>query len=182
MEDLIKNTETGGSGCQLKTLYDGVSELNPFDRFWLMMLRLWSAMLRRFNKFKGIIRGKNPEKVIGHSIQGTPLGKDENNTPIKEGDMVQILPMEEIEKTFDEPGKTRGLEFMEGMKKYCGMKAKVLKRIKYIFDERAWKMVKCRNSILLEGVVCDGSDMFAHIGCDRCCYFFWKEAWVRKIP
>ncbi|MFC1822441.1 hypothetical protein ACFL9T_07010 [Thermodesulfobacteriota bacterium] len=181
MEEFLKNNEAGSNGCQLKTLYDGASELNAFDRFWLMMLRFHSAMLRRIKKWLRVAQEKNHEKMAEHSIQySTPCG-DELRTPIKEGDLVQILTIEEIEKTFDEPGKTKGLDFMERMKKYCGMKAKVLKRVKFIFDERAWKMVKCKNVVLLEGVICDGEDMFSQVGCDRCCYFFWKESWVKKI-
>ena len=33
-------------------------------------------------------------------------------------------------------------------------------------------------TVLLEGVFCDGS---AHGGCDRTCFCFWREGWLKRV-
>lgn len=77
-------------------------------------------------------------------------------------------------------GQTQGLEFLPGMARYCGTSLRVMKRVRYFFDERGWKMRKC-NAVLLEGGICDGRDMRDKEGCDRSCYFFWRDSWLEKV-
>jgi len=100
---------------------------------------------------------------------------------MQKGDLAEILPLDEIRKTLDQNGRCNGLQFMLGMEKLCGRRARVLKKVRTIFDERLWKMVRIRDTYLLEGVICDGRDVFEGEGCDRSCFFFWKENWLRKI-
>jgi hypothetical protein len=66
------------------------------------------------------------------------------------------------------------------MTRYCGTTQRVMKRVQFFFDERAWKMVRCR-AVLLEAVICDGRDMGAGEGCDRSCFFYWKDAWLERL-
>jgi len=33
-------------------------------------------------------------------------------------------------------------------------------------------------TVLLEGVFCDGR---AHGNCDRSCFCFWREAWLKRV-
>jgi hypothetical protein len=116
---------------------------------------------------------KDPKKGALSFLKG-------NKDRLEAGDMVRILPMNKIRKTLDKNGRTEGMDFLAGMERYCGKKARVLKRVNYVFDERVWKMRKCKNVVLLEGVICDGREAFQGEGCDRACYFFWKEAWLQK--
>jgi hypothetical protein len=112
---------------------------------------------------------------------GTPSPVQPDRERLEAGDLVQVLPMSKIRKTLDKNGRTNGMDFLAGMERFCGTKARVLKRVNYVFDERAWKMRKCRGVVILEGIICDGSEQFQGEGCDRCCYFFWKEAWLEKL-
>ncbi|UCG85001.1 MAG: hypothetical protein JSW71_13770 [Gemmatimonadota bacterium] len=98
---------------------------------------------------------------------------------LRAGDMVEVLPIEEIKKTLDERDRTEGVMFMPAMKQYCGTRKRVMQRVKYVFDEEIWKMKKIRDVVILDGVICKGED--TEDGCDRSCLFFWKEAWLRRV-
>ncbi len=170
------------SGCQLKSIYENMEsfaeDLDWKDRAYLLSLRLLSAVLRRVrNVLSKVAMGRKREEVIqsvAAASEETPSGDG-----LRPGDLVRIKSLEEIKACLKD-GKTKGLEFMPSMARYCGREVKILKKINYIFDERAWKMRKC-NSYILEGLICDGVDMFSREGCDRCCFFFWKSEWFEKI-
>ena len=117
------------------------------------------------------VKGLSPEAPVHEDV----------NRSIRPGDTVQILQMAEILQTLDEHMQTEHVWFMPWMATYCGMTVKVLKQVNHIFDERAWKMLKCKKLFILEGLVCEGRDLPLKYGCQRNCYFFWKEAWLRKI-
>ena len=97
------------------------------------------------------------------------------------GDLVVVLPVEEIRATLDERGKHDNLKFLRPMERFCGQTFRVMKRVKYILDDRTHVVQKVRNVVLLDGVICDGEGIYGREGCDRSCFFFWKEAWLRKI-
>jgi hypothetical protein len=99
---------------------------------------------------------------------------------VRGGDRVRVLPASEIHRTLDENGRYDGLRFMKGMEEYCGQTFTVLRRVQAIFDERAWQMRRIRGTVLLKDVVCTGRYMGDREGCDRCCFFFWKEQWLRQ--
>jgi hypothetical protein len=103
------------------------------------------------------------------------------NNYLTAGDLVQVLPIDEIRKTLDENDQTDGLTFMPEMQKYCGTKREILRRVKYLFDEHVWKMKKIKNIVILKGVICNGEDKLSEEGCDRGCYFCWAEKWLKKI-
>ena len=169
------------TGCQVKSVYENINtlakELTIVDKAWIRALRLKSAMDRRIRK--------------GQKVMGEKAGREEEKSKIaqgdaktekyrfKAGDLVEIRSIEEI-KAMLRDGKTGGLGFMTGMEQYCGTRTRVLKRVRYMFDERAWGMLKC-DSVLLENVICNGKDMYTKDGCDRSCFFFWKDAWLRKL-
>lgn len=103
------------------------------------------------------------------------------NDRIKPGDTVLILSMDEIEKTLNEKKTTEGVLFFAGMERYAGTKAKVLKEVGHIFDERAWRLLRCKNMFILEGLYCDGKYLSSKEGCERRCFYYWKTAWLRKL-
>jgi len=104
-----------------------------------------------------------------------------NGARIKAGDIVRVLPYDEISKTLDGSNCHDGLLFMPGMVKYCDPEYKVLKPVRWIFDENHKEMLSCRNIIILSGPVCDGAGMLDGRDCDQCCTLLWKTAWVRKV-
>lgn len=100
---------------------------------------------------------------------------------LKPGDLVRVRSKEQILQTLDGNHTLEGCFFMDEMWQYCGSQHKILKRVNYFFDERAAKLYKARNIVLLEGVHCSGKQGNLMPRCDRNCYVFWKEDWLEKL-
>lgn len=173
---LMENSKS----CQLQVVYESGKALTPVDYARRLALRLNRAFKRR------LIRYFSTMEVV---TQGTAsiINKTANilsSTPgelFEAGDFVEVLSMEEIRRTLDSNYRCGKLQFMPGMERFAGHQFTVLKNVRTIFDERAWKMVSVKNTVLLKDVICDGRDMYDKEGCDRCCYFFWKINWLRKL-
>ena len=99
---------------------------------------------------------------------------------LQPGEWVQVRSIDEISRTLDEAGKYKGLYFMPAMEEYCGKKFRVFKKAAIIKLESTGEVRKLKSpSVFLEGVYCDGE---YHEGCDRACYHFWREMWLKRIP
>jgi len=72
----------------------------------------------------------------------------------------------------------KGLAIMPGMWQYCGTEQRVLKPVMRYVDERELRMRKASGIVLLEGVMCQGTDIYP---CDRSCFYFWREEWLKKL-
>lgn len=103
-----------------------------------------------------------------------------NTVPgLKAGDWVEIKTEDEIKATLDKSNKTRGLRFMDEMWMYCGKRYRVFKQVEKIKIEETGELRIVRSpTYFLEGVYCNGA---FHDGCDKCCFLFWKEDWMRKV-
>ena len=180
---------TAPADCQLFGLYDDTSALRVTDKMRHFMLRLLSAVERRIKRLRAILGQPDREGIstdIGLKAQvaGNRARTRVARTggPFVPGEVVEVLSYEEIKATLDEGGACDRLSFMEGMKRYCGTQRVVKKKVTTMFDERAKRMVRMRRSTyILEGAVCDGVNTFAMEGCDRCCYFFWTDRWLRRL-
>jgi hypothetical protein len=120
-------------------------------------------------------------EAIGAQPVGQPLESENGNEVLglQPGEAVEVKSEEEIRRTLDAAGKNRGLGFMPEMWEYCGQKGRVFKRVEKICLEDAPRTVRTmKNTVLLEGAVCKGSG----IGCDRACFYFWRECWLKRIP
>jgi hypothetical protein len=121
---------------------------------------------------------KKTEKTAS-DVERAPSTK-ETILNLQPGEWVQVKSLEEISETLDEKGKFLGLYFMPEMGRYCGKTFKVFKKVKIIKLESTGELRKLRSpSVFLEGVYCDGEK---HEGCDRACFHFWREAWLKRVP
>jgi hypothetical protein len=93
------------------------------------------------------------------------------------GDLVEVKPLGEILRTLDAKGRYRGLVFTPEMRQHCGKRYRVFKRLELMFDEQHRTQRRLRNTVLLESVFCSG----AGLGCDRSCFLYWREAWLRRV-
>jgi hypothetical protein len=98
---------------------------------------------------------------------------------LQPGELVEVKSAEEIQQTLDAGGKTRGLDFMAEMRPYLGKQFRVRKRVELIRLENTLPMQvrKVSHTVILEGAICEGSG----VGCDRCCHFMWREAWLKRV-
>jgi len=120
-------------------------------------------MLNRTNTKKLTEKKKTKGKIVSLNL--------------KPGEIVEVLSENEILSTLDEKGLYQRLGFMPEMRKYCGKKFRVLKKVNRMMVEGKG-MRRIKNTVILEGVFCDGE---AHGGCQRTCYICWREGWLRRV-
>jgi hypothetical protein len=98
---------------------------------------------------------------------------------LQPGDLVQVKSKEQILATLDRNGRNRGLSFDSEMLKYCGRRARVLRRVTRIIEERTGRMLHLsRDCIILEGVTCQAD---YHRFCPRGIYSYWREIWLERV-
>jgi hypothetical protein len=125
---------------------------------------------------------KVPKKSKNLKVRSYVSGdfKNQEILNLKKGDIVRVRSSEEIAKTLDENNKFERCEFMETMWEFCGKKYKVFKRVEKILDPWTSKLRKCKNLVILEGLLCHGDPKHA-TACDRTCLYYWNEAWLEKV-
>jgi hypothetical protein len=96
---------------------------------------------------------------------------------LQPGEWVRVKSESEILATLDSCGKSSGLAWISCMSRYCGQKRRVFKRVEKIILESTGEIRKAKNTVLLEGVICEGL-----YGCDRSCFPFWREVWLERMP
>jgi hypothetical protein len=106
------------------------------------------------------------------------LTNDSEVLGLRPGELVEVKSIDEILATLDPNRKYKGLLWMTGMRKFCGKRYRVLKRIENILLETNGDSRKMKNTVILDGVMCDGSDFGS---CDRSCFHFWREAWLKRV-
>jgi hypothetical protein len=146
----------------------------PFHKRIRLTLKRWlSPQIKRFikNKINNLIvwvttiTGKMDKPTVSID-QSVTLG-------LKSGDLVRVRSKEEIQATLNFWNELKGCGFMVDMESYCGTIQRVLKPVERFIDERDYREKRARGVVLLEGIMCQG--------CDRACYYFWREEWLDKI-
>jgi hypothetical protein len=127
------------------------------------------------NRSKLVGKAAHKRKRKSHKVKGR--GQALNLQP---GEWVEVRSLKEIFATLDEEGRLRGLRFIPEMAKFCGGRFRVYKKLEKIIMESTGELRRIKTpTVLLEGVFCDGK---AHGGCDRACFCFWREVWLKRIP
>ena len=125
------------------------------------------VFLRMFGSGRVVYDGAAPKKVM-----------DDESLNLQPGEWVEVKSEAEILATLDEKMAYKGLRWMCNMRKFCGKRYRVYKRLERMLLESSGEYRKVKNTVLLEGVTCDGEEWF---GCDRSCYHFWREVWLRRV-
>jgi len=118
-------------------------------------------------------------RLAGQSQKASVPPAAVTTSSLKAGDLVCVRSREEIEATLNPWRQLKGCTFMEEMEPYCGTTQRVLKPVERFLDERDYRIKKTRGIILLEGLLCQGTERFGR--CDRSCFYFWREEWLEKI-
>lgn len=103
---------------------------------------------------------------------------------LRAGELIEVRSAEEIMATLDKDGCLDGLPFMPEMLEFCGQRHRVYKRAHKTCDtvnQTGHKTGGRRmgNAVHLQNARCNGS---GHGGCQAACLFFWKEAWLKRVP
>jgi hypothetical protein len=149
----------------------------------LPMIRGLLVML--FNKFQlannrymprlQLIRNGEKWPFLAGRLTKTPM----ELLDLQPGELVEIKSKQEILETLDNKSMNRGLRFDGEQLKYCGQRARVLRRVERIIDESTGKMLHFKGDcIVLEGVTCTGT---YNQYCPRSIYPYWREIWLRRV-
>jgi hypothetical protein len=144
-----------------------------------------TVLIGAFNEFQDLSRGFLPGflrirggkrfPVIEGRLDRTPRA----SLDLRPGELVRVKSRERIVATLDRDNRNRGMTFDPEMLKYCGQRARVLRRVEQIIDEKTGKMVRLRNPcIVLDGVVCTAD---YHRLCPRGIYPYWREIWLERV-
>jgi hypothetical protein len=149
----------------------------PFDRLFDRVMYSFPVRAAKYAIHKirhGVFHIFSAQKVKVKEDQQSP---EPESLSLQPGELVEVLSFEEIRKTLDHRDKSKGLTFMPEMRRYCGRRFKVLKRVdKYIVEGKG--MIRLKNTVILDGVFCNGE---FHGGCDRTCFCLWREAWIKRV-
>ena len=160
--------------CQLTSI-NGLKQKNS----WINdLLQIRVKMMRPTKRRVIFIKNKLFRALLpreGETVQ------DFEKVPVSPGEIVRIRSKREIRSMLDNHEKYKGCLFIDEMYEHCGKTYKVLKAVSYFFDEARQKMCKCKDTVILEGVVCSGRQRLYSIGCDRNCFFFWHKDWLKKV-
>lgn len=121
---------------------------------------------------------KQVDALLDRKPAWTKAEVSEEVLDLRPGELVQVRSEVDIRRTLDSSERTRGLGFMAGMAQHCGKRYRVYKQARTIILEGSGEVRQLKNTVLLEGVICDGE----HFVCDRSCFYFWKESWLRRVP
>ncbi len=114
-------------------------------------------------------------KLIKHKAN---IQVREENLNLNPGDLVEVLSIREISLTLNARGRNKGLYFIPEMRKYCGQKFKVFKKVETIKLESSGELRRFKSpTVFLEGVYCNGDQ---DGGCDRSCFYYWREVWLKR--
>jgi hypothetical protein len=109
-------------------------------------------------------------------------GEPDTEEPLglQAGDWVRVKSKEEIARSLDATGKSRGLWFDREMLPHCGGTYRVRRRIDHFIDDRNGRMVRIKHCVTLEGVMCTGDLSPRRWLCPRAVYPYWRERWLSR--
>jgi hypothetical protein len=164
------------TSCQIPSLCGGTRPLGPGDRLRRILLRATSAIRRRVDRLEMRIH----RDAWPRAAEVTPGGAQPAG-PLRSGDWVEVLRRDEIARTLDGNRQCGGLEFLEGMARYCGKRLRVRREVRMLYDECQRRMLRVRRPrYILDSAVCDGQGMYDKEGCDRSCFYFWDGRWLKR--
>ncbi len=118
-------------------------------------------------------------RLTGNSKTPAANASDITSLRFNPGDKVLVRPKDQIQATLDGRNELKGCSFLAEMGQYCGTIQTVFKPVRRFVDERESRVKSMNGVYLLEGVICKGLDLTG--GCDRSCFYYWREEWLEKI-
>ncbi len=148
------------------------------NRAYKLLWQLWTRGPRDALGI-AVVRAR---RFLSDRRRSTPASPSRTCSPaevlnLQPGERVRVKSESEILAMLDSCGKSKGLAWIPCMSQYCGKEYRVYKRVEKIILESTGEIRKARNTVLLEGVICDGL-----YGCDRSCFPFWREVWLERVP
>lgn len=175
--------------CQLEMLPRAGRARSPAGRWAARLNRRLVFTLQRVRKVarapRIIVRKLRERRLRNAAHEQSPAPAPAPPVlDLQPGDRVRVRPYEEIKATLDADGRFESLAYIAAvMNRYCGGTYTVRRRVNRFFDERTYRMLRMKRTVILDTVFCEPE---AHLdcewaGCERCCFLFWKEGWLERV-
>ena len=139
------------------------------------MLGVFGTLRRIVNM---VLRRSPPDPLANRDPDSAALAETiEETLNLQPGELVEVRSREEVLATLDGYGYNKGLLHMPEMLEFCGKRFRVYKRVDRFVLEHTGEFRRMKNTVLLDNVLCDGWGG----ACDRSCFFFWREAWLKRV-
>jgi hypothetical protein len=171
----------------LRHFFEDVTRRNvPLPRLlWHLLRTFWKRLIAKLLKFirpRGSATAPSSHPLHDSQAQSPIPLKTAQVLNLRPGELVQVRSEEEIKATLNRNWKNRGLVFEQEMLRYCGKTYRVLGRVNHLIDEKSGRMIRLANDcVILDGCHCAGLDNTARLFCPRSPYFYWREAWLRRV-
>ena len=133
--------------------------------------KLWLALLNRVWR---LLHGR----AFFDQMTGEQKKTQRAALNLQPGELVEIKSPAEIRATLDARGRNRGLSFDPEMALHCGRRYRVAGPVRHIIAEETGKMVQLTDTVILEGVVCQG---ICVANCPRANFLYWREIWLKRV-
>lgn len=110
-------------------------------------------------------------------LAGSPGRKSRGDLDLQPGEWVALKPAGELCKYLDEKGGNCGLGFPPTMIHAIGQRYRVAGPVRRIILERTGTMVELSNTVALEGLLCEGTEV---ANCPRAEYLYCRESWLHR--
>ena len=162
--DLIDATSSGGSFL-LPAQYLSLLRHRTFTPRELVLM-FGKPLARRLARLVGSIAPARGRRSV-------PIAP---SLGLQSGDWIEVRSRDEIMASFRAGGASRGLAFGGDMTSHCGRQLRVAAQVERIVDERTGRLRTLRDTVTLDGAVCD-----RYLGCARGMPIMWREAWLKPI-
>jgi hypothetical protein len=113
-----------------------------------------------------------------HDITGCQTKNSAGDLNLQAGEWVEVRSRKEIEATLDAQSCNQGLRVEPEMVRHCGRRYRVASPLRKIIAEETGQMVTLRNTVILEGVACEGICL---LNCPRANLLYWREIWLKRV-
>lgn len=159
--------------CQIHCIPHIAQPASPLDTIVHLYSRVKRFIKRRVVYLRNRISGESQSLRVDLNQSAA------STLPLQAGERVRVRSKAEIQSTLDHWNSLKGCTFLEEMWSYCGTSQRVQKRMERFLDERDYRIKRTSGSVLLDGVICNGTVDFGK--CDRSCFFFWREEWLERL-
>ena len=181
-DQLLTRKNSENYYCQSTELMNATVEISKSQRINKVYKDIKSGRTNVFNSVKLMVLPVL-RKIIRKIKDQHPRG-ELSRTPDEElnlhpGELVEVKSLNEILSTLDYNGKNKGLSFEPDMKQFCGKRFRVRNRLDKMILEQNGKLIRIKNSVILEDVTCEC--YYAFGGCPRKEFQFWREIWLKRV-
>ena len=137
------------------------------------------STLRMARRILSWVFWKTRWKLLGEYARGSNKPVPVESLQLHAGEWIEVNSIKSIRTTLNEAGCNRGLFFMPDMRKACGTRLRVERRVEKIIVDGTGEMRQLRDTVFLEGSHC--GCVYSLGGCPRNEFSYWREGWLHRL-